>query len=63
MPTDAGYEADDYLHKALGARSRDYQATGAERTELLALSPLDVGLAAFFELRRANLDAENAPQR
>ncbi|QFZ20445.1 hypothetical protein [Saccharothrix syringae] len=57
-PTDAADEADDYLHKALDARHRAMEATGAERAELLAQATLDIGIATFFELRRANLDTE-----
>ncbi|ROP37431.1 hypothetical protein [Saccharothrix texasensis] len=57
-PTDAADEADDYLVKALDARQRAMEATGAERAELLAQATLDIGVATFFELRRANLDTE-----
>lgn len=57
-PTDAADEADDYLHKALDARHRAEEATGAERAELLAQATLNVGIATFFELRRSNLETE-----
>ncbi|GAA3858899.1 hypothetical protein GCM10022243_25720 [Saccharothrix violaceirubra] len=56
--TDAAGEADDYFDKALDARHRAKDATGAERADLLAQATLDIGIATFFELRRANLDTE-----
>lgn len=53
-----GEHADRLARAALEARATARDATGEEKTELLAQATLDAALATFFELRRINIGTE-----